>query len=495
MILSTVSTLDWLIVAAYLAASVLFGLLLAGRQRQASTESYLVAGRSLSWWLLLFSIVATETSTVTFLSLPGKSYTTTGDMTFLQLAIGYVIGRIVIVVVLLPLLFSGKYYTAYELLRQRFGHAVHRIAAVVFLVMRNLSDGFRLLLTGLLIESATGLGFVLCVCVLAVSTLVYTLLGGVTSVVWNDFLQFIVYMSGALVALAMLVWLAPDGWLGVWRFGQATGRTHLVNLSGSLTTPSITLLSGVLGGAALTMASHGADNLMVQRYLCARSQRGAGWALGLSGPVVAVQFLLFLLIGIALAHHHASGLATYDVERPDQAFIGFIVHEMPTGLRGIVIASVLAAAMSTLSSSLNASAGVLVRDLPHLFPARRPEDDSDTLQLRRAQWATAVLALLQTAIAVVAYRLAIQSSIIDSVLAIAGFSTGLLLGLYLLATAWRQPRQAAGVIGMACGLLACCYAAFVAHISWPWYSLIGSTVTLAVGSLIQCLYPPHPRPA
>ena len=426
--------------------------------------------------MLLLSIVATETSTVTFLSLPGKSFAEGGNLTFLQLTFGYIVGRCLVVWLLMPLFFSGEFFTAYEVLQQRFGPSVRSIASLIFVVMRNAADGIRLFLTALLINVATGFDLVTSVVILAAATAAYAAVGGVTSVVINDCIQFAAYMLGAVVALAVLAAQVPDGWAGIAEFGAETGRWRLLDFSTSFTTPSITFWSGVIGGAVLTMATHGADHMMVQRYLCARSRRGASWALALSGPLVAAQFLLFLVIGVGLAYWQATSVEEITIDRPDRAFISFIVSELAPGFRGLVIASVLAASMSTLSSSLNASAGVLVKDLGGLW-RRRGAGEGDVAAARAA---TVLFAVLQAGVAISAYYV-LQQSVIDGVLAIAGFTTGVVLGLYLLGLALGRTSEAAAIRGVIAGIGVCWFVAFEMEVSWPWYSLIASGTTFAVG--------------
>ncbi|TWT37434.1 Sodium/glucose cotransporter [Posidoniimonas corsicana] len=487
---TTIPLLDWLIIVCYLAGSTAIGLFASKAPK--SAEGYLVGGRHLSWWMLLLSIVATETSTVTFLSLPAKSFLDGGNLTFLQLTFGYITGRLLLTWLVLPIFFSGSYLTAYEVLQNTFGKNVRSFVSLLFLVMRNSADGLRLLLTGLLIGEATGFDFNVCVLVLAVCTAIYAGVGGVASVVINDCLQFAMYMIGAAVVMTMLLTDAPGGSGEVWRFAGETGRLRLFDFDPSIFTSSITFWSGLIGGATLTMASHGADHMMVQRYLCARSQRQAGWAVGLSGPVVALQFTLFLMIGIGLAYWQSAGALGYDVTRGDQALIGFVVHKLGVGLRGLVIAAVLAASMSTLSSSLNASAGVLVSDLGKRFLP----DMTDRGMLFGAKVATFVFAAVQAGVAIGAYySLAPDSAVIDAVLGIAGFSTGIVLGVFLLGAVLGRASEAAGMIGITLGLACCCYAKFGINVSWPWFSLIGASVTFVVGYLVAQATPPEPEPS
>lgn len=462
-----------------------------GRRGSNSSEGFLLGDRGMSWWMLLFSIVATETSTVTFLSLPGQAYESGGSMTFLQLTLGYILGRLIVIWVLLPQYYSGSIFTAYEVLQQKFGGSVRKLASAIFMVMRTVADGLRLLLTGLLIEWATGLSLTVCVVLLAVSTTIYSAIGGVRSVVLNDFLQFIAYMLGAAAALWILLSLSPGGFAGAWEFAASTGRLRVFDLGASFTTPGITLLAGVIGGAALSMASHGADHLMVQRYLCARSKREASVALGLSGPLVAMQFALFLFIGAALAYYYQSAAVDYTIDRSDRAFIGFIVHDLSPGLRGAVVAAVLAASMSTLSSSLNASAGALVKDWGFFLP----KDPTHSQTVLAARCATVIFAVLQSAVAIFAFQVDVGESIIVSVLKIAALSTGLLLGLFLLGLVRDRSSEVAGIAGLVVGGAISSWVLFGTSVSWPWLSLIGSTATFATGYAVAAVIPPSEEAA
>lgn len=481
---TTIPLTDWLIVAAYIAATMGLGLWLGWGK--ASAEGFLLGRRNLSAWMLLLSIVATETSTVTFLSLPGHAFKEGGNLTFLQITFGYIVGRLLVAQFLLPLFFSGQFFTAYEVLQSRFGSTVRGIASSVFLVTRTLSDGLRLFLASLLIEQATGFPFVPSIAILAVSTAIYATVGGVSSVIWNDCLQFAIYTIGAVVALVLLLGQFPGGMSDVWAFGAETGRLELLDFDLVWQSKTINFWSGLIGGAVLTMATHGADHLMVQRYLCARNRQAATWALDLSGPLVAAQFLLFLAIGVALAAFYDTQAVDYSIERPDQALASYVVHELPVGFRGLVIASVLAVTMSTLSSSLNASAGVLVRDSARLLG----KTYTDLQEVFAARAATVLFALLQSLVAIGAYSFALQQSVIGAVLAIAGFSAGLVLGLYALGLAAGRASETAGVAGFLSGLVACCYVAFRLELHWAWYSLIGATITFLVGIVVNQLMSP-----
>ncbi len=475
---SNLAPADYLVIVAYLGLMTLAGAWVGRGNR--SEEGYFLGGRGLPWWALLASIVATETSAVTFLSLPGMTFAADGSFDYLQLAMGYVVGRLIVAKFLLPEYFRGRIFTAYEVLQDRFGPRVRMLASLVFLVTRNLSDGLRLFLAGLVLQAALGIGFTPCVLVIAAVTTAYALFGGVSAVVYNDFLQFVVYMLGALIVLWILVAQAPAGIAGLSEFAAQTGRLRVFDPSWSLTSPRITLWSGLIGGAVLTMATHGADQLMVQRYLCARSERSAALALVLSGPMVLLQFALFLAIGVGLAQFYATHEVAYEVVGGDRVLLTYLVQELPTGLRGLLIASVMAVVMSTLSSSLNSSAGVVVNDL--LGAKLRQRGSGATMAA--AHGLTLAFAVLQSVVAIVAYEVSLQSAVINAVLAIAGFSTGLLLGLYVLGMLAGRARPYVGLGAFAVGLTVTGAVVFYSPLSWPWYCLVGASTTLGSGLLL-----------
>src|SRR5947209_3010771 len=292
---SQLSPVDLAIVAVYILGTTALGAWFTRRQKD--TRTYFVGDRNVAWWLVLISIVATETSTVTFLSIPGKGFSQ--DLTFLQLTFGYIVGRIVIAWLLLPQYLRGELFSAYQLLKERFDVRVQRTASGLFLITRTVADGLRLWLTGLLVQQFTDWPIATAILVLGFVTLVYTYLGGMEAVIWTDFVQFIIYLSGAILAGWFIIRLLPNGWSDFRTINGSAGRFHLLEWSDPLHNAQ-TFWTGLIGGAFVTMASHGADQNMVQRYQCARSLGAARTALVLSGVVVAVQFLLFLLIGLGL---------------------------------------------------------------------------------------------------------------------------------------------------------------------------------------------------
>jgi len=480
------AAVDLAIVAVYLAGTTLLALWFVRRQRD--TRSYFVGDRDVAWWLVLVSIVATETSTVTFLSAPGLAYAQGGNLTFLQLTFGYLLGRLVVTWLLLPQYLRGELFSAYQLLRQRFDARVQRLASAIFLGTRTVADGLRLLLTGLLVHQFTGWSVELSIVVMAVTTIFYTYLGGMQAVIWTDLIQFAIYILGAILAGGFILGMLPGGWNDVLDTGRAAGKFTLLNFS---TDPrqAYTLWAGIIGGAFVSMASHGADHLMVQRYLCSRSLGQARVALVLSGVVVIAQFLLFLLIGVGLYALAATGhLEVPSGTRNDEVFGLFIVNHLPTGLVGLIVAAVLAAAMSTLSSSLNSSAGAFVADFYR--PLRDGRDEAHYLTVSRLMtlfWGGA-----QSGVALAALWIGSQRSIIDQVLAVAGMTTGLVLGLFLLGSVRRPVRSGAALVGLGAGFLAV-FGVWLPStwgpsvLAWPWYAPLGALVTILAALIVDRL--------
>jgi len=483
----TFAPFDLAVLTTYLVGIVLFGLWIGRGQRDVT--DYLLGGRNLPWWALLGSIVATETSTVTFLSVPGLAFAqpasggapldprTGGDMRFLQLACGLLIGRCLIVYLLLPLFFQGRVFSAYEVLQRRFGGMTKQVASLIFLVTRNVGDGLRLFLTALFLREVVHLSLPWCIVIVGVSTIIYTFAGGIKSVVWSDCVQFVIYIVGALLALMVILYRLPGGWSEFVAFAESAGKFRVLDFSWD---PHVTFTfwSGLVGGAFLALGTHGTDQMMVQRYLCARSQRGAGLALISSGVVVIVQFGLFLLLGAALACFYAHVRAETVFDKTDRVFATFIAGELPAGwgLQGLILAAIFAAAMSTLSGSLNSSASAAVHDF--YLPARR-EAPSERHVLWVSRLLTILFGLIQMAIGVSAQYFA--TAVVDDVLGIASFSAGILLGIFALGLFTRRVGQHAALVGLLVGLAALVYTKFGTDIAYTWHAVIGATITFAAG--------------
>lgn len=485
---------DLVVLAAYLAGTIALGAWFARAQRD--VRDYFVSTRQVPWWAIMGSIVATETSTVTFISVPGFAYG--ADFTFLQLVFGYLIGRVAVSVLFIPAYFRGELLTVYQLLGQRFGPSVKRFAAGLFLLTRSLADGFRLYATGLVLAALLVAGrefgaeraLVLSMIVMGVATIVYTFLGGMSAVIWTDVIQLIVYLAGAIVAAVVLLDRIPGGWSTVTAVAAAHDKFRVFDFRWDIGR-DYTFWSGVVGGAFLTTATHGTDQLMVQRYLCSSSPRQARVALLSSGVLVLAQFAVFLLIGVMLfAFYTGAGAAETSAftlagrVQPDRIFPQFIVSQLPPGIIGLVIAAIFAAAMSTLSSSLNSSAAASIGDF--YMPATHGRR-SEAHYLIASKLMTVVWGVVQMTVALAAIR--ISQSVVTEVLAIASFTNGIILGVFFLGTFTRGVGERAAFVGSAIGTAVMFVVWLRGGVSWQWYTLIGSLTTLAVGVIAGSLQP------
>ena len=474
-----VGAVDLGILAVYLVGVVLFGLWVG--RHASSAADYMVGNRDLPWWLILFSIIATETSTVTFLSIPGFAFSR--DLTWLQIPVGFLLGRLAVAAFLLPHYFRGELVSAYEVLRGRFGGATQRTASALFVVTRTFADGLRLFLTALVLQEMTGLSLPVAVLLAGVATIVYTYLGGIRAVVWTDFVQFVVYVAGAIVALGVLLARIPGGWGRVVEAGQAAGKWHVLETAFSWSQP-YGLWAGLLGGMFITLGSHGVDQLMVQRYFCARNLGDARRALGWSGLVVIAQFALFLVIGVALFVFYQANPPAVPFERADRVFARFILDEMPVGVVGLLLGAIFAAAMSTLSSSLNSCATAAVNDLvkPRLGRRLTPQRE-----LRLTRLLTAVFGGAQIAVGIGGQFL--EATVVESVLGIAAFTTVIVLGIFFLGILTERLAQRAALVALVCVFAAMTAIYFGSRLAWPWYALAGSAITFAVGLAASAIWP------
>ena len=345
---------DYLVIGGYLVAITAFGSWFARFQK--TTRDYFLTDRSVPWWAVCFTVVATETSTLTFIGIPAAAYA--GNMTFLQLALGYVIGRIIVSALFIPAYFRGDLFTSYELLQRRFGTRVKTLSAVIFLITRSLADGIRLFATALVISVVTSVPVPWVVIVLGAAMIVYTVRGGVSAVIWTDVVQMFVYIAGAAAVALSLLNRIPGGWPAVLEAGRAAGKFVVIDASFDLSR-AYTLWAGVLGGVALTLATHGTDQFLVQRLLVGAQPREASRGLILSGFIVFAQFIVFLLIGVMLFVYYQHTPLPQPLTRNDEILPIFVVNSLTHGLAGFIVAAIVAAA---LSPSLNAMAATTVND-------------------------------------------------------------------------------------------------------------------------------------
>jgi solute:Na+ symporter, SSS family len=394
------------------------------------------------WWAICFTIVATETSTLTFIGIPAQAYT--GNMTFLQLAVGYIIGRVLVSVLFIPAYFRGDLFTSYELLQRRFGTRVKTLSAVIFLITRSLADGIRLFTTALVISIVTQVPVTWVVIVLGAAMIVYTMRGGVSAVIWTDVVQMFVYIAGAAAVAIALLGRIDGGWNEVVRVGAETARFVVIDTSFDVTR-AYTIWAGLLGGVALTLSTHGTDQYLVQRLLSAKTQHAASTGLVLSGFIVFAQFILFLLIGVMLYTYYQQVPLPQALTRPDQILPIFVVSELKNGLAGFIVAAIVAAA---LSPSLNAMAATTVSDF--YLPYVNPSADQAT-QMRVSKQATVAWGVVQLAVAIGAQFM--NRSVLDAGLAVLSFASGSVLGAFLLGTLAPSVRERDTFAGMIAGLI------------------------------------------
>jgi SSS family solute:Na+ symporter len=482
-----INALDIAVIVAYLAGTTLLGLWVGRRQKDA--KDYFVAGRDIPWWAVMFSVVASETSALTFISIPGLAYGT--NLGFLQIAAGYILGRIVVAYTLLPRYYEGELVTAYALLEKRFGLQTRRFTSIVFMVTRGLADSVRVFATAipiaLILEGVVSRAYVmpLAVLILGTLTIVYTYRGGMRAVVWTEILQASVYIIGGISALVLLGSKMPGGWAAITTVASDAGKMKFLDFYAGFDRAH-TVFAGLLGGGFLAMASHGADQLIVQRLLSSRSLRDARMAIIGSGFVVFCQFTLFLCVGIGLWALYAGRV----FPTPDSIFPTFIIQEMPHGLVGLLLAAILAATMSTHSGAINSLAAAATHDIYLPLTGRSP-DDPQTLRVGKLFALGWGIVLTGGALL---FPQNTQTPVVVVALSIASFTYGALLGGFFLGIFWARARQRDAIVGMSVGIAIMALVVFarqlsgimpfltpLGRIAWPWYVLIGTSITLLVG--------------
>ncbi len=491
------SAIDYAVLLVYLVGITIFGTLF--RKSHHSVKDYFVGSKKTHWLVISLSIVATETSTLTLIGVPALAYTVYarpeqgGAFTYLQVVFGYIVARLIISVLFIPAYFQGDLLTAYELLARRFGAATKHFAASLFLTMRALAEGVRVFAASLVLAAVVGSSlpglphlWLWSIFLVGLLTLVYTFEGGIAAVIWTDLIQLVIYVGGSLLAAWQLVHLVPGGWPAIAAHAEAARKFQWLSFSWDLTLP-FTFWAGLIGGTFLTMASHGTDQLLVQRLLTCRHQRDSQKALIASGFIVFFQFVLFLTIGVMLyAYYQHAPLPP--MASNDEIFPVFIVHSLPHGIAGLVIAAIFAAAMSNLSGSLNSLASTTVLDFYRpLAGARRSEAELLTL----SRWCTAAWGLVLIAIAVVARG---WGSVFTAGLSIASLVYGPMLGAFLLGVLTKRASQAGVMVGIATSLVCMLVVKNYTALAWTWYVLAGTVVCVSVGYLTSLAFPSASQP-
>lgn len=460
--------LDLAIIAIYLAGITLFGLRF--RKRQRTMRDYFLADRDIPWWAIALSIVAAETSTLTIISIPGLAYDT--NFTFLQVVLGYLVGRVIISFVLLPHYFRGELYTAYQLIERRFGGGLRTVTAGLFLLTRAAAEGVRVYAVSIVVTIALGTGEIASIAIITALTLIYTFEGGLSAVIWTDVVQTVIYVAGTLVGVFTILHLVPGGWSAIHHVAATAGKLQVFDFTPDFWKP-YTFWAGLIGGAFLTTASHGTDQLIVQRLLAARSQRRSVTALLSSGVAVLFQFALFLLVGVMLFVYYRVPSTNFGTA--DRIYPTFIVTHMPHGISGLLIAAILAAAMSNLSAALNSLSSSSMMD----FYLRRDREISEKRKMRLSRVSTLFWALILFGLAILSLHKIAR--VVEVGLQIASVAYGALLGVFLLGVLTKRANQTGAMIGMLCGFSTELYLWLGTQVPWTWYVAIGTIVTFAIG--------------
>jgi len=482
------STIDYVVLLVYLVGITIFGMRF--RQTQRSVKDYFLGARSTSWVVICLSIVATETSTLTLIGVPALAYGTFarpeqgGTLTYLQVLVGYIIGRFIIARVFLPSYFRGDLLTAYALLEHRFGTAARHVAASLFLIMRALAEGVRVFAASLVLSAVLASSFpsiphlwLWSIGLVGILTLIYTFEGGIAAVIWTDLIQFVIYVGGSLLAAYELLQLTPGGWDHIVRTAADAGKLQVLSFSTDLTVP-FTFWAGLIGGTFLTNASHGTDQLLVQRLLTCKNLRDSQKAIITSGFIVFLQFVLFLGIGIMLYAYYQA------VPRPaittnDEIFPRFIVTTLPHGISGLVIAAIFAAAMSNLSGSLNSLASTTVIDF---YQPLRGGHVPDERLLALSRWCTAGWGIVLIAIAIIARG---WGSVFTAGLTAASIVYGPMLGAFILGVLTTRANSTGAITGMSVAILAMIVIWAKTGLAWTWYVLVGATICWTIGYLVS----------
>jgi SSS family transporter len=492
-VLSHLRPVDFVIIVVYLVGITLFGLHF--RRPQRTLQSYFLADHTVPWWAIALSIVSAETSTLTIISVPGLAFT--GDFGFLQIVFGYLLGRIVVSFLFLPRYFRGELLTAYQLIGQRFGGRLHWLTALLFLLTRAAAEGVRVFAVAIVVHMALGTGDIASIAVITVLTLIYTFEGGLTAVIWTDVVQMFIYSVGILVALWTLAHAVPGGWPEIHQVAAAAGKFHMLDFSLNLTT-TYTFWAGLIGGCFLTMASHGTDQLMVQRLLAARNLRDSQRALLSSGGFILVQFFLFLLVGAGLFVYYTQAFPGLHFASADDIFPAFIVTRIPAGFSGLILAAILAAAMSNLSAALNSLSSSSIID----FYLRFRPHASEAQRTRLSRGSTLLWACVLFVLAIASRS---GGHVVELGLSIASVAYGSLLGVFMLGVLTRRANEQGAIIGMLTGLvfnlllwlqphalhfLLLGHAVLLPKVAWTWYVVLGAACTFAVGLLASFFFQP-----
>lgn len=466
--------IDYIIIVVYLIAIAAFGIISGGKQK--TTSDYFSGSKTIPWWAVCFSIVAAETSTLTFISIPGLAYLT--NLNFLQITFGFLLGRIVVAYVFLPAYDKGGLKTAYTYLEDRFGKKTRSFASIVFLFTRTAADGVRLFATAIPLKLMLDISYPTAITIIAVFSLVYTYTGGLKGIIWVDVIQMFIYLGGAVIAGIFILNLLPNGMQSVFDAADSANKFSVINLgfSGGLKnffSDPYTLFGGIFGGMFLSMASHGTDQLIVQRLFATKNLKDGQKAVIGSGIIIVIQFAIFLILGVMLYAYYGS----INV-KSDEIFPMFIIKVLPLGVTGIIIAGLFAAAMSTLAASMSSLSSSTILDLYLPFTKKKLEESK---KLKLSRLVTVFWAILLIFAAV--FFMETSRAVVEIALSIASFTYGGLLGTFLLGIFVKNAKQNTALFGFSMGIITMTIIISLHLVAWTWFTLIGVIATIFFGKL------------
>ncbi len=475
--------IDIAIIAAFMTGVFVAGSVLGKSVK--NMKDYFSGGNRLPWWAVMVSIVAAETSVLTFLSIPGVAYL--GNFTFLQVCIGYIVGRILVAAVFIPMYAKGNFISVYQAITEKGGITMQRIMSITFMLTRLLADGVRLFAVAIPLSMITGLPYFHSLLILGFVTVAYTLMGGIKGVVWMDFAQWIIYMGAAVCALVIGLRMLPDA-AASFDIVASLGKLKVLNFNGA---SGYTLWGGIIGGAMLSMASHGTDQLIVQRILSCKSVADSKKAMIGSGVVVLVQFILFLFIGVMLYMvWNGAGLSALGITKPDELFTKFIIDHLPPVVKGLTVAGIFAASMTTLSGSLSAmSSSITVDIFKPIF--KRITDEDKWLKISR-------LATLTWGVVMVFGAMIFtnqNSPLVEVGLSIASFTYGGTLGVFVAVRFFKKCSLWQYVVPFFFSISVMTFIIIAGwqglfKINWTWYTLIGVTSSVLMNRLLVLIKRP-----
>ncbi|HVY71627.1 MAG TPA: hypothetical protein VHH73_16970 [Verrucomicrobiae bacterium] len=499
------NTADWVVILVYLLGIIGLGMWFGKDQR--NTRDYFLGSKNIPWWGIGLSIIAAETSALTIISVPAMAYG--GDITFVQIVTGYVIGRILLAAVMVPRYLSGEIYSPYQLLESAFGPAARRLAAGFFLITETLAAGVRvyvasipvkLMLGDRLLGFGTGDPILGAILLFVVLSLLYTYIGGVKAVIWTDAAQFILFLAGGLFTLFYVPTLVDGGASALFAKAAAAGKLHWLNGGFSLSMP-FNIWMGLIGGTFVVLSSHGAEQLIVQRVLACKSVADGRKALLLSAVIILPLFVIFLLVGVMLwAYYQQAPVAIPipeikpGIKANDYIYPIFMVTAVPHLLKGFLIVAILSAAMSSVSSALTSLASVSTMDFVKPL-ARRERDDAFYLGFSKASTvAWAVLLIF------VAYLSREVDYVLNAAFSLRGLTSGALLGSLMLVVWWKKGSATPIIVGAFASLAVMLWVsnlgweekaasgeAVLKKVAWPWFTLTGTLVTVGVAWCVRVI--------